>query len=183
MAIRRITKYGEKILAKKTKKVVFDEIRKELPALLADMFETMDAVGGAGLAANQVGLDLRLAVIKIHREDEDPLSIVIINPEMVEKSGSMYEDEGCLSFPGLFAKVKRAAKVKVRALNEKGLPIEINAEGLFAKALQHEMDHLDGVTFVDRLPLLSRLKLKPTLLKLKAQWKKIDERKMKPETL
>ncbi|PKM97557.1 MAG: peptide deformylase [Elusimicrobia bacterium HGW-Elusimicrobia-3] len=183
MAIRRITKYGEKILAKKTKRVVFDEMKKELPALLADMFETMDAVGGAGLAANQVGLDLRLAVIKIHREDEDPLSIVIINPELVEKSGSMYEDEGCLSFPGLFAKVRRAAKVKVRALNEKGLPIEINAEGLFAKALQHEMDHLDGVTFVDRLPLLSRLKLKPTLLKLKAQWKKIDERKMKPETL
>jgi len=183
MAIRRITKYGEKILAKKTKRVVFDEIKKDLAVLLVDMFETMDAVGGAGLAANQVGLDLRLAVIKIHREDEDPLSIVIINPEMVEKSGSMYEDEGCLSFPGLFAKVKRAAKVKVRALNEKGLPIEINAEGLFAKALQHEMDHLDGVTFVDRLPLLTRLKLKPTLLKLKAQWKKIDERKMKPETL
>ncbi|HAN04610.1 MAG TPA: peptide deformylase [Elusimicrobia bacterium] len=183
MAIRRITKYGEKILAKKTKRVVFDEIRKDLPGLLADMFETMDAVGGAGLAANQVGLDLRLAVIKIHREDEDPLSIVIINPELVEKSGSMYEDEGCLSFPGLFAKVRRAAKVKVRALNEKGLPIEINAEGLFAKALQHEMDHLDGVTFVDRLPLLTRLKLKPTLLKLKAQWKKIDERRMKPETL
>ena len=180
MAIRRITKYGEKILAKKTKRVVFDEIRKDLPGLLADMFETMDAVGGAGLAANQVGLDLRLAVIKIHREDEDPLSIVIINPELVEKSGSMYEDEGCLSFPGLFAKVRRAAKVKVRALNEKGLPIEINAEGLFAKALQHEMDHLDGVTFVDRLPLLTRLKLKPTLLKLKAQWKKIDESKMKP---
>ena len=154
MAIRRITKYGEKILAKKTKRVVFDEIRKDLPGLLADMFETMDAVGGAGLAANQVGLDLRLAVIKIHREDEDPLSIVIINPELVEKSGSMYEDEGCLSFPGLFA-----------------------------KALQHEMDHLDGVTFVDRLPLLTRLKLKPTLLKLKAQWKKIDERRMKPETL
>jgi peptide deformylase len=183
MAIRRITKYGEKILAKKTKRVVFDEIRKDLPALLADMFETMDAVGGAGLAANQVGLDLRLAVIKIHREDEEPLSIVIINPELVEKSGSMYEEEGCLSFPGLFAKVRRAVKVKVRALNEKGLPIEINAEGLFAKALQHEMDHLDGVTFVDRLPLLTRLKLKPTLLKLKAQWKKLDERKMKPETL
>src|SRR3989338_6684484 len=129
MAIRRITKYGEKILAKKTKRVVFDEIRKDLAGLLADMFETMDAVGGAGLAANQVGLDLRLAVIKIHREDEDPLSIVIINPERVENPGSMYGDEGCLSFPGLFAKVRRAAKVKVRALNEKGLPIEINAEG------------------------------------------------------
>jgi len=180
MAIRRITKYGEKILAKKTKKVNFDEIKKTLPALLADMFETMDAVGGAGLAANQIGLDLRLAVIKINREDEPPLSIVIINPELAEKSGSMYEDEGCLSFPGLFAKVRRAAKVKVRALNEKGLPIEINAEGLFAKALQHEMDHLDGITFVERLPLLARLKLKPALLRLKSKWKKIDESKMKP---
>jgi peptide deformylase len=180
MAIRRITKYGEKILAKKTRKVNFEEIRKTLPGLLADMFETMEAVGGAGLAANQIGLDLRLAVIKINREDEPPLSIVIINPEMAEKSGSMYEDEGCLSFPGLFAKIRRAAKVKVRAINEKGLPIEINAEGLFAKALQHEMDHLDGVVFVDRLPLMSRLKLKPTLMRMKTKWKKIDESKMKP---
>lgn len=183
MAIRRICKYGEKILAKKTKKVDFGALRKELPVLLADMFETMDAVGGAGLAANQVGLDLRLAVIKIQREGEEPLSIVIINPEIVEKSGSMYEEEGCLSFPGLFARVRRAAKVKVRAINEKGLPIEINAEGLFAKALQHEVDHLDGVTFVDRLPLISRLKLKPALMKLKSQWKKIDESKMTPEKL
>lgn len=180
MAIRRITKYGERILAKKTKKVAFDEIKKALPALLADMFETMEAVGGAGLAANQIGLDLRLAVIKINREDEPPLSIVIINPELAEKSGSMYEEEGCLSFPGLFARVRRAAKVKVRALNEKGLPIEINAEGLFAKALQHEMDHLDGITFVDRLPLISRLKLKPALLRLRSKWKKLDESKLKP---
>ncbi len=183
MAIRRICKYGEKILEKKCRKVDFAALKKELPALLADMFETMDAVGGAGLAANQIGLDLRLAVIKIARDNEEPLSIVIINPEMAEKSGSMYEDEGCLSFPGLFAKVRRAAKVKVRALNEKGLPIEINAEGLFAKALQHEMDHLDGVVFIDRLPLMSRLKLKPALMKLKAQWKKLDESKMRPEKL
>ena len=183
MAIRRICKYGEKILEKKTRKVNFDELKKELPALLADMFETMDAVGGAGLAANQVGLDLNLAVIKILREDEPPLSIVIINPEIVEKSGSMYEEEGCLSFPGLFAKIRRAAKVKVRALSEKGMPIEINAEGLFAKALQHEIDHLDGIVFIDRLPLMSRLKIKPALMKFKSQWKKIDERKMKPPKL
>lgn len=180
MAIRRICKYGEKILHKKTRKVVFDELKKELPALLADMYETMDAVGGIGLAANQIGLDLRLAAIKIKREDAEPVSIVIINPEIVEKSGSLYEEEGCLSFPGLFAKVRRAAKVKMRALNEKGLPIEINAEGLFAKALQHEMDHLDGVLFVDHLPLMSRIKLKPTLVKFKARWRKLDESKMKP---
>ena len=180
MAIRRICKYGEKILEKKTKRVNFDELKKSLPALLADMFDTMDAVGGIGLAANQVGLDLRLAVVKIKREGEEPLSIVIINPEIVEKSGSLYEEEGCLSFPGLFAKIRRSAKVKVRAINEKGMPIEINAEGLFAKAMQHELDHLDGVVFVSRLPLMSRLKLKPALMKLRSQWKKIDESKMKP---
>ncbi len=180
MAIRRICKYGEKILHRKTRKVSFDELKKDLPALLADMFETMDAVGGIGLAANQIGLDLRLAAVKIKREGAEPVSIVIINPEIVEKSGSLYEEEGCLSFPGLFAKVRRAAKVKVRALNEKGLPIEINAEGLFAKALQHEMDHLDGIVFIDRLQLMSRIKLKPTLVKLKARWKKLDESKMKP---
>ena len=183
MAIRRICKYGEKILEKKTKKVDFAAVKKDLPALLADMFETMDAVGGIGLAANQIGLDLRLAAIKIKRDDAEPLSLVIINPEIVEKSGTLYEDEGCLSFPGLFVKVRRAAKVRVRAINEKGLPIEINAEGLFAKALQHEMDHLDGVVFVSRLPLTTRLKLMPTLMKLKSRWKKIDESRMKPETL
>ena len=180
MAIKRICKYGEKILEKKTRKVSFEELRKTLPALLADMFDTMDAVGGIGLAANQIGLDLRLAVIKIKREDEEPLSIVIINPEVVEKSGNLYEEEGCLSFPGFFVKIRRAAKVKVRAINEKGMPIEINAEGLFAKAIQHELDHLDGVVFVSRLPLISRLKVKPALMKLKSRWKKIDESKMKP---
>ena len=180
MAIKRITKYGEKILEKKTKKINFEELKKTLPAILADMFDTMDAVGGIGLAANQIGLDLRLAVIKIKREDEEPLSIVIINPEIVEKSGTLYEEEGCLSFPGLFAKIRRSAKVKMRAINEKGMPIEINAEGLFAKAVQHELDHLDGVVFISRLPLMSRLKLKPALMKLKARWKKIDESKMKP---
>jgi peptide deformylase len=88
------------------------------------------------------------------------------------------EDEGCLSFPGLFAKIKRFSKVKVRALNEKGMPVEITAEGLLAKALQHEIDHLDGVVFIDRLPVLTRLKLKPVLMRLKRQWKKTDESRM-----
>jgi len=182
MAIRRICKYGEKILEKKTRKVSSKEIKKDLPGLLKDMFETLDAVGGVGLAANQIGLDLALAVIKIKKEKEEEavLRIVLINPELAEKSGSMKEEEGCLSFPGLFARVKRFSKVKVRALNEKGLPIEINAEGLFSKALQHELDHLDGVVFVDRLPFLTRMKLKPLLMKLKRQWKKIDESKLRP---
>jgi len=182
MAIRRICKYGEKVLEKKTRKVTAKEFKKDLSDIIKDMFDTMESVGGLGLAANQIGLDLSLAVVKIkkEKEEEEPLRIVLINPELAEKSGSMTEEEGCLSFPGLFARVKRFSKVKVRALNEKGLPIEINAEGLFSKALQHELDHLEGVVFVDRLPFLTRMKLKPLLMKLKRQWKKIDESKLKP---
>ncbi len=179
MAIRRICKYGEKILAKKTKPVDFKALKPSLPALLSDMFDTMDVVGGAGLAANQIGLDLRLAVIKAAREDGE-IRVVIINPEVVSGSDIVEEDEGCLSFPGLFAKIKRFSKVKVRALNEKGMPVEITADGLLAKALQHEIDHLDGVVFIDHLPMLTRLKLKPVLMRLKRQWKKTDESLMAP---
>ncbi|HPO96164.1 MAG TPA: peptide deformylase, partial [Elusimicrobiales bacterium] len=102
---------------------------------------------------------------------------------IISSEGEVFEDEGCLSFPGLFAKIKRYKKVTVRALNEKGLPIEINADGLLAKALQHEIDHLNGITFIDHLPFTSKLKLKPTLLKLKRQWKKIDESKLKPDVM
>jgi len=180
MSIKRICKYGDASLEKKARKVDLRELKKDLPGIIKDMFETMDAVGGLGLAANQIGLDLAMAVIKIKKENEEDLRIVLINPELAEKSGSMSEEEGCLSFPGLFAKVKRFSKVKVRALSEKGLPIEINAEGLFSKALQHEIDHLDGVLFIDRLPFITRIKLKPLLMKLKRQWKKIDESKIRP---
>lgn len=184
MAVKRIVKYGEKILTQRTKKVDYEKLKEKLPEILEDMYDTMEAVGGIGLAANQIGLDLQLAVIKY--EDKDSFKkydIVIINPEIVDSDGSTYEEEGCLSFPGFFVKVKRFARVKVRALNQKGLPVEIKAEGLLAKALQHEIDHLNGITFIDRLPLAQKLKLKPTLLKLKRQWKKIDESKLKPDIM
>ncbi|HAH32273.1 MAG TPA: peptide deformylase [Elusimicrobia bacterium] len=178
MAIRRICKYGEKILEKSAEKVDFGKIKKDLPGIIKDMFDTMEAVNGAGLAANQIGLDLRLAVIRVKRDNREDLDMVLINPELVEKSGPVAEEEGCLSLPGLFARIKRFSRVKARALNAKGLPIEINAEGLLAKAVQHEMDHLDGVLFVDRLPFITRMKLKPVLMRLKLRWKKIDESKM-----
>ncbi|MCX5786690.1 MAG: peptide deformylase [Elusimicrobia bacterium] len=179
MAIRRICKYGEKILEKSARKVNFEKAKKDLPGILKDMFETAEAVNGTGLAANQIGLDLRLAIIIIKKDNEEDLKIVLINPELVAKSGSMTEEEGCLSLPGLFARIKRFSRVKARALNEKGLPIEINAEGLLAKAVQHELDHLDGVLFVDRLPFITRMKLKPVLMRLKRRWKKMDETRMR----
>ena len=183
MSIKRICKYGEKVLAKKARKVETQELKRILPGIISDMFETLDAVGGVGLAANQIGLDLCLAVVKIKKEEEEDLRIVLVNPELTEKSGAMTEEEGCLSLPGLFARIKRFSKDKVRALNEQGLPIEVNAEGLFSRALQHEIDHLDGVLFIDRLPFMTRLKLKPALMKLKRRWKKMDESRMKPGEL
>ncbi len=183
MAIKRICKYGDKILNKKTKKVNYSEIKASLQSILTDMFDTMTAVRGLGLAANQIGLDLNMAIIRMEDKNKGEINVVIINPVIVSSEGESYQEEGCLSFPGLFAKVKRYSKVVVRALNEKGLPIEIKGEGLLAKALQHEIDHLNGITFIDRLPLMSKLKLKPVLLKLKKQWKKIDESKIVPKAM
>lgn len=183
MAIRRICKYGEKILNKKTKKVNYSEIKNSLQSILTDMFDTMTAVRGLGLAANQIGLDMSMAIIKMEDKNKGEINVIMINPVIVYHEGESYQEEGCLSFPGLFAKVKRYNKVTVRAINEKGLPIEIKGEGLLARALQHEIDHLNGITFIDRLALISKLKLKPVLLKLKKQWKKIDESKIIPKAM
>ncbi|MCG2725778.1 MAG: peptide deformylase [Elusimicrobia bacterium] len=179
MAIRRICKYGDKILRKKTKQVDFKTVKKELKSILKDMLETMEAAKGIGLSANQIGLDLKLAIVRYRKSEEEFEDIVIINPEIVEQSGSSVSEEGCLSLPGLFAKTKRFTKVKVLALNEKGLPVELVAEGLLAKAFQHEIDHLNGILFIDKLPFITKIKLKPVLRKLKKEWAKIDESKQR----
>ncbi|HAF96369.1 MAG: peptide deformylase [Elusimicrobia bacterium GWC2_51_8] len=173
MAARRVCKYGENILRKRTKPVNFPAQKDELPGIIADMFETMSAAGGVGLSANQIGLDLRLSVIRIARENEPEIKLVLINPEIMSARGRQDGEEGCLSFPGLFARVRRFENVKVRSLNKRGLPVEINARGFLARALQHEIDHLDGVLFIDRTPFLTRLKLKPVLASLKLGWSKL----------
>lgn len=184
MAVKRIIKYGEKILKKKLNKIDFLEIKEKLPQILTDMYDTLSVVKGIGLSANQIGLDMQLAVINYRDKDKNKTyDFVLINPHIVSFEGENIEDEGCLSFPGLFVPVKRYKKVVVMALNEKGLPIEIKADGLLSRALQHEIDHLNGITFIDRIPFTRRLKLQPLLLKLKRQWKKIDESKLKPEIM
>lgn len=184
MAVRRIVKYGEKILRKRTEKVDFNAVKNDLPIILKDMYDTMYAVNGIGLAANQIGIDMQLAVISINdREKRKSINIVMINPVIISMEGEIIEEEGCLSFPGIFLKIKRYKNVVVRALNEKGLPVEIKGDGLLSRALQHEIDHLNGITFIDHLPLTSKLKLKPALLKLKRQWKNIDESKIKPDVM
>lgn len=156
MAIRTILQYPDKRLRIIAEKVtVFD---KELAALVEDMAETMYAAPGVGLAAPQVGVSLRLYVIDTAAENEPSALRAFINPEIVEKAGTIDYEEGCLSFPGVHETIERAERVRVRAQHPNGAPFELEAEGLLAVAIQHELDHLDGVLLVDHLgPLKKRL--------------------------
>lgn len=144
MAIRNITNYKtDDILRKKSKHV--DKIDKKILQLIEDMAETMYKENGVGLAAPQVGILKRVIVIDIG----DGL-IKFINPEIVEQQGKQQDQEGCLSIPGIIAEVNRPYKVKVKGLNEYGENIEVEAEGFLARAFCHEIDHLDGILFIDK---------------------------------
>ncbi len=149
MAIREIKKYPAKVLREKTGPV--EEFDSELEKLIDDMIETMYAAPGVGLAANQVGVSKQLAIIDVNTGEEESSLIVLINPEIVYQEGECSSDEGCLSIPEYTTVVKRAAKVKVEALDRNGEPFEIEGEGLLSRALQHEIDHLNGFLLVDRI--------------------------------
>ena len=136
-----------------------EEVTDEIRTLAQDMAETMYAAPGVGLAANQVGVLKRIFVIDI-ADEEDPSDLkVFINPELMELDGELVYPEGCLSFPGASEEIKRAATVKVRALNEKGESFELVADGLLAVAIQHENDHLNGVLMIDKVGSLKKRKI------------------------
>ncbi len=167
MTIRVIRTYPDPVLRIKTARV--EKIDNSLNQLIQDMIETMHAAPGVGLAANQVGVSLQLAVIDLSSREEDqqrhPL-MVMINPEILSLDGTVVEEEGCLSIPDYAEKTKRASKVRVRAQDRTGRFIEIAAEGLLAKALQHEIDHLNGILFIDRLSPLKKSIFKRRFKKL-----------------
>jgi len=165
----RITKHGEPALKKVSAAVDYDAIRRELPRLLKDMWATMYAVKGVGLAAPQVGLNIRLAVVDV-RPESKPQRLVLINPEILAREGTMFEEEGCLSVPGVYAKVKRYARVRIRALDARGRPYEMDGEGLLARAFQHEVDHLDGRLFIDHLTFVDKLKVMSLIKDLRKNW-------------
>lgn len=164
MSILKIYKYGEPVLKKKCLPV--KEITPEIKKLAADMLETMYANMGVGLAACQVGVPDRICVIDIRPEGKRK-PIVLINPKIIDKSGKMLEEEGCLSFPGIVARIKRYKNVKVSAVNENGLPVIVEGEYLLSKALQHEIDHLDGKVFISRLPIYKKLQVQYQIRKRK----------------
>jgi peptide deformylase len=154
MAVLEIKKYPEKVL--KEKAVPVENIDAGLEQLMGDMIETMHYARGIGLAANQVGITKKLCVLDLGlREDKMPL-IVLLNPVITEKEGVVDAEEGCLSIPGYLTSIKRAEKVLVKGVNREGKDIEIEAEGLLARALQHEIDHLEGLLFIDRMSPIRR---------------------------
>ena len=144
-----------------------DEVDDSVRRLADDMLETMYTSRGIGLAATQVNRDLRLLVMDLSEQRDDPR--VLINPEIVERAGTQVCEEGCLSVPGEYAEVERAEQVRVRALDRDGESYEIEADGLLAVCIQHEIDHLDGKVFVDYLSPLKRRMIEKRLKKARAQ--------------
>jgi len=167
MAVREIRIYPDPVLRQRCQEVeAFDE---ELARFLDDLAESMYAHRGVGLAAPQVGETIRVAVVDVGQREDTPVLIELINPEIVDASEEVCEyEEGCLSFPGEAELVTRPARVTVRARDREGNPIEIVAEGLLATAIQHEIDHLDGIVFIDHISRLKR-NLVERRMKKKAQ--------------
>ncbi len=154
--ILEILKYPDKRLRTIAKPV--EEVNSEIKQLAKDMFQTMYEAPGIGLAATQVNFHQRLIVIDISEECNQPLCL--INPEIIEKNGEIEYEEGCLSVPNYYENIKRANEIKVSALNELGEQFEIEADEMLSICIQHEMDHLNGILFVDHLSKLKQKRLK-----------------------
>lgn len=161
MAVLEVLRFPDERLRTVAKPV--EAVNDEIKQFIEDMFDTMRAEKGIGLAATQVNRHIRLVVMDVSEEQDNPL--VFINPELLEKEGSTISEEGCLSVPNNYAKVDRAEKVKVKALDREGNEFELEAEGLLAICIQHEMDHLMGKLFVDYLSPLKRDRIRKKLEK------------------
>jgi peptide deformylase len=161
MAILNILHFPDERLRTKAKAV--DEVTSKHRKLINNMLETMYDAPGIGLAATQVNVHERILVIDISEEKNAP--IVLINPEILEKNGEQEFDEGCLSVPGIYETVYRAESVRISALNQSGESFEMNANGLLAVCIQHEMDHLEGKLFVDYLSQLKKQRIRKKLEK------------------
>ena len=174
MALMEIRLYGDPVLEKKGRKVaeVDDRIRK----LVADMYETMKAEPGIGLAAPQVGESLQLALVDLSAGEDPDKLMVMVNPEIVEMEGEQREEEGCLSFPGIYGFVHRPARVKVRFHDLEGKVHEVEGTELLARAFCHEIDHLNGELFINKMSPLKRKMVIKTIRKMQKDgtWGKSD---------
>jgi peptide deformylase len=168
MAVREIRKYPDPVLKKRALPV--EDIDEALQRLIDDMLDTMYSAPGIGLAAPQIGESKRVIVVDVSAREEGRPLIVLINPELVKAEGRIESEEGCLSVPGYVSKIYRAEKVFIKGLDREGKPVEIEADGLLARALQHEIDHLNGILFIDRMsPIKREFFRKRYLRRLKAK--------------
>ena len=149
MSLREIITYPDPVLRRKSESV--EEVNEEVKKLIDDMTETMYDSRGVGLAAVQIGVLKRVIVVGVGEE-----LVALVNPEILESEGEEQMEEGCLCLPGVLVDIKRSEKVKVKGLNEKGEEMVVDAEGLLARALQHEIDHLNGILIVDKVSKIKR---------------------------
>ena len=163
--ILEVVKYGNPVLRQKGARI--ESVNASIKKLIADMFETMYAAKGVGLAAPQIGLSLRLAVIDVSTGKNPEAKLVLANPEIIHMEGEQREDEGCLSLPGFRGGVVRPRFVTIRAQDVSGKSYEMRGEGLLARAFCHEIDHLDGTLFIQHLGMLKRDLIKRKVRKLK----------------
>lgn len=152
MSVLEVLLYPEPVLSKKAEPV--SEFGPGLRQLAADMMETMEEYDGVGLAAPQVGASIRMIVL---REPEKRIEMCLVNPEIDAREGTEMAEEGCLSLPQLYAPVQRDARIHVSAQDLNGQPVDFHAEGLLARIVQHETDHLDGLVFLDRVDIMTRV--------------------------
>ena len=160
MAILRVRRYGDPVLRRRAQSI--PAVTPEIRELVGDMVETMYHLAGIGLAAPQVGISQRLIVVDDERGSG---ALVLINPLITARGGSVVGEEGCLSLPGIFDMVERSEWVRVEALDGEGQPQRFEARGLRARVIQHEIDHLDGILFIDRLDKLARDRIKRQIKK------------------
>jgi len=158
-----ILEYPDKRLRTVAKPV--NKINDAVNKLIKDMFDTMYNAPGIGLAATQVNSHQRIIVIDVSENQNDPISL--INPEIIDKSGEIESEEGCLSVPSYYENVKRANNIRVKSLDQNGDTVQTNASGVLAICIQHEIDHLDGILFVDHLSKLKQKRLKKKTKKIK----------------
>ena len=162
--VHPVVKYPDPVLSNKGAPVT--DFGPELAQFVDEMWASMYAAHGIGLAAPQIGVSKRITVIDVSFKERPNERLVLINPEIIEREGKQFEEEGCLSLPDIREKVQRAARVKIRAQDVNGEFFEAEGEELLARAMQHEIDHLDGVLFIDRLSTLKRDLVKRRIRKL-----------------
>ncbi|UCG61536.1 MAG: peptide deformylase [Candidatus Zixiibacteriota bacterium] len=164
MAERPIVIFGDPVLREVSQPV--EEFNQEVKDLVSDLTDTLKKARGLGLSAVQIGVLKRVFIVDLSAVDITAKPQVFINPEIIESDGETEYEEGCLSFPGIYQKITRASKIRVRALDLTGQPFELEVEGLAARAIQHEYDHLEGKLFIDYLSPLAKTMLKGRLKKL-----------------